>query len=71
MQISSSRWLKELYEKREQVEGTNWRDYDFREYKHYIIESNKNWIEVIASNVEFRKVLSKKHMEIVRFFREI
>lgn len=52
--INDSSWLKKLIMERES-HFSDWRDYDRSEYKHYIIQSNQYYIEIIAGKMRFSK----------------
>jgi hypothetical protein len=52
--INDSSWLKKLIMERESY-FSDWRDYDRSEYKHYIIQSNQYYIEIIAGKMRFSK----------------
>lgn len=56
--IDDSSWLKELTLERESY-FSDWKQYDKTEYKHYIIQSNKHYIEVIAGAIIFSKKTQK------------
>ena len=50
--IPNSSWLEELKSQRKNNDK-KWEDYDKRNYKHYIVQNNAYYIEIIADNVEF------------------
>lgn len=56
--IPNSSWMKELECIREEHQK-NWKNYDKREYKHYIFQNNSYYIEIISSEVIF---------DIINFF---
>ena len=38
----------------------NWRKYDHREYKHYVVESHDFYYDIVASTVEFKVIKDLK-----------
>lgn len=52
--IPDSSWLEKLKKERYSF-FTDWEKYDFGEYFHYIIQSNKFYIEIIAKDLKISK----------------
>jgi hypothetical protein len=55
--VPESSWLKKLESDRS-LHSPDWKKYDTGTYKHYIIQSNDFYIEVIAKAIR----ISKKHL---------
>jgi len=53
LKIPNSSWLEEEKNKRTNYD-TNWGKYDRREYNHYVFQNNSYYVEIIATDVEFK-----------------
>lgn len=53
LEVPNSSWIDDINKERESYDK-DWAKYDYRKYKHYIFQNNSYWIEVIATNVNFR-----------------
>jgi len=53
LKLLNSSWLEEEKNKRT-VYDVNWEKYDKREYNHYIFQNNSYYIEILATDVEFK-----------------
>lgn len=61
--IHNSSWLKNLMAERDSY-FCDWKKYDQVVYKHYIIQSDKFYIEIIAGNINFSK--KRNHSELLK-----
>lgn len=52
--IHSSSWLKKLQDEREGY-FPDWFIYDKKKYKHYIVQSNQYYIEIVASEILYAR----------------
>lgn len=53
LKLLNSSWLQEEKNKRTNYDA-NWEKYDRREYNHYVFQNNSYYIEIIATDVEFK-----------------
>jgi hypothetical protein len=53
LKISNSSWLEEEKNKRTNYDA-NWKKYDKLLYNHYVFQNNSYYIEIIATDVEFK-----------------
>ncbi len=54
--VPNSSWLRKLQSERNQ-DFPGWEKYDKSEYVHYIVQSNKFYIEIIAASIKFSRLL--------------
>ena len=52
--VPESSWLENLIKQRD-LASPGWRKHDRSDYKHYIIQSNDHYVEIIAGDVHFSK----------------
>ena len=59
-EVVNSKWLEQITDYRSSVDN-DWLKYDKKQYKHFIFENSKYWIEIIGASIEFKKVKKTKY----------
>lgn len=60
-EVLNSSWVNEIIAYKNKNDP-DWRKYDQRVYRHFILENYEYWVEIIASNIKFKKVKKKKNL---------
>jgi len=62
LHIDNSSLLDKLYMERDKIDP-KWREYDYKEYKHYIVEAHDFYYNIIATDVKASIVKNKKDIK--------
>lgn len=63
-EVNDSLWLDDVLKERK-TNDEDWRKYDTNNYRHFVLENAKYWVEVIGSNLIFeKKEKDKNRMEL-------
>ncbi len=68
-EIEFSTWLKQASEQRERC-YPNWRDWDKKDYHHYIVQGHDNYYEILAAGYTERQIPYDEAGELKRLVDE-
>jgi hypothetical protein len=69
--VQDSSWLTSLFQERDDCENYDWKAFDKTVFHHYIVQSNKHWVDIVAKDVNFLKIKMKEIKQIKKIWKSI